>query len=208
MKRIVRVDMQALTPELVVWNVLTQGWLKKTLLAAVAACVLGGCTKTIEYEEEVALGDPPKNEVIKRREVLELVIDQLTPKWVFRRSELFLFEKPDPVWSDQLWPLYIEKSPDGQSYLLVAGIENSSVCVARGRPTSYYVTIEITRDKAIEIPTPERLEGKTTNLLLRFSRLPEGTRIVTMNEKERLNRMHGGVSERAQKILLSSNYGC
>lgn len=183
--------------------------LKRRIIPFVTVAVfcLCGCTKSIEYEEEVLLGDPPKIEVIKRREILELLIDQLSPKWTFRRSELFLFGKNKPVWSDHLRPLYLEKLPDEEGYLLVAGINSSIECYERGRPNSYYVTIKITKDKATEIPTPHYLQGKQTNLVLTVDRLPDAPRRISIAEKDKLNRL-GMFSERERKLLLSAKFGC
>lgn len=175
--------------------------------AILAIVYLSGCTKNIEYEEEVALGDPSKVEVIKRREVFELLIHQLSPQWRLRRSELFLFGKDEPVWSDHLRPLYLEKLPDGAGYLLVAGINSSIECYERGRPNSYYVTINIAKDKTTEIPTPQYLDGKLTNLVLTVDRLPDEFRKISIAEKDKLNRI-GIFSERERKLLLSSKFGC
>ncbi|MBI3524737.1 MAG: hypothetical protein HY066_09535 [Betaproteobacteria bacterium] len=182
---------------------------KRTIatLAMLAVLCLSGCTKVIEYEEEVILGNPPKIEVIKRREVLELLIDQLSPKWTFRKSELFLFGKNKPAWSDHLRPLYLEKLSDRNSYLLVAAINSSTECYKRGRPKSYYVAVIISPNGATETPLPQRLEGKASNLLWSTERLPKQLQKVLVAEKEKYTPI-GGLSEREHNLLLSSKFGC
>jgi hypothetical protein len=178
------------------------------VLAALVASLLCGCTKTVEYEEEVAMGDPPRIQTVQRREVLELVLHQFSPRWSFKRSELFLFGRREPDWSDQLWPLYLEESDDGKSYLLVAAINSSIACVSRGRPASKYVAVNITPSGASEIPIPARLNGKPSNLLLRFERIPNGVKRISIAEKDRLNNLYGGPSDDDKRLLLSKTFGC
>ena len=170
---------------------------------------LAGCSKEIDVFEEVELDNPKKIEIIKRRELYERVIHQLSPRWWKTRSEIFLFDKSNPDWSDNLRPLYLERLPENQGYLLVTGIESSTVCFQRGRPSSYYITFHLTHNGAKEIPTPSRLEGVPTNLLLSgvLYRKPANGRVFTLPEKTELTRL-GGYAERERKLLLTSKFGC
>lgn len=162
----------------------------------------------VEFEEEVMLGDPPRVEVIKRRIVKVLTNYQFDIRHRFARSELYLYGKREPVWSDALWPLYLEKLPNDEGYLLVAGIESGLECYRRGRPTSYYVTIKITPTETVEIPTPARLEGKSSNLLFRWGNIPDGRKHISLVEKEHLNNLYYKLYPRQKNLLLSSKFGC
>ena len=178
-------------------------------LLLLATLGLSGCTKEVVYREEVELTNPTKVEIVKRREVYERVLHQFKPRWWLVREEVFLLDLSKPSWSENLRPLYLERLPDTQGYLLVAGIENSAVCVQRGRPSSYYVTFHVTKDGAKEIPTPSRLDGVQTNLFLSSDliRKPANGREYTLTEKAELTRL-GGYSERERKLLLASKFGC
>jgi hypothetical protein len=178
-------------------------------LLLLTALWLSGCSKEVVYREEVELTNPNKVEIVKRREVYERVLYQFKPRWWLVHEEIFLFDRWRPAWSENLRPLYLERLPDAQGYLLVAGIDNSAVCVQRGRPASYYVTFHVTKDGAKEIPTPSRLDGVRTNLFLGsgLHRKPANGREYTLAEKAERTRL-GGYSERERKLLLASRFGC
>ncbi|MBK6631944.1 MAG: hypothetical protein IPG33_13510 [Betaproteobacteria bacterium] len=178
------------------------------LLILSLACGLVGCSKEVDYREEVALENPSRIEVISRRDVFERGYGAHGSGWWRNRSELFLFGKRSPVWSDNLRPLYLERLPDNQGYLLVTGIDNTDVCLQRNRPTSFYVTFHISPVSAKEVTTPARLEGVSTNLLLSVeNKRPANSEVFTLSEKAELTRL-GGYSERMRKLLLTSKYGC
>jgi len=169
---------------------------------------LTGCSKEVDYREEVALENPSNIEVISRRDVFERGYGAHGSGWWRIRSELFLFGKRNPIWSENLRPLYLERLPDNQGYLLVAGIDSTTVCYQRNRPDSFYATFHITPDGAKEVPTPARLEGVSTNLLLSAeNRQPANSQVFTLSEKAELTRL-GGYSDRMRKLLLTSKFGC
>lgn len=171
--------------------------------------VLTGCTKKIDFQEEAILDGSGKVEIVKRRYVYEYVFHQYRFIWAQKRSEIFLFDKSRPVWSEDLQPLYLERLPDNQGYLLVAGIESTVVCVQRGRPQSYYVAFHLSQEGGREIPVPQRLDGMPTNLLLPdvLRMKPANGEVFTLPEKEKLARLYG-YPEQMRKMVLSSRYGC
>lgn len=187
-------------------------WLHKTghagliLLFSVA---LTGCTKKIDFQEEAILDGSGKVEIVKRRYAYEYVFHQYRFIWAQKRSEIFLFDKLRPAWSADLKPLYLERLPANEGYLLVAGIESAIVCVQRGRPKSYYVAFHLTQDGGREIPVPQRLDGIPTNLLLPgvLGLKPANGEVFTLPEKEKLARLYG-YPEQMRKMVLSSRYGC
>lgn len=187
-------------------------WLRKTGHAGLIllfSIVLTGCTKTIDFQEEVVLDGSGKVEILKRRYAYEYVFHQYRFIWAQKRSEIFLFDKSRPVWSADLKPLYLERLPDNQGYLLVAGIDNPVVCIQRDHPSSYYVAFHLTKDGTQEIPFPKRLDGTATNLLLPgvLGLKPANGEVFTLPEKEKLARLYGS-PERMRRIILSSKYGC
>lgn len=167
-----------------------------------------GCSKELAYMEEVAFENPQRIEMIQRRDVFERGSGAHGSGWWRKRSELFLFNKRNPIWSENLRPLYLERLSENQGYLLVAGIDNTDVCYQRNRPNSFYVAFQITPNGAIEVPTPDRLEGVSTNLLLGVeNKEPANGRFFTLAEKSELARI-GGYSDRMRKLLLTSKFGC
>lgn len=166
----------------------------------------------VEYAEEVMLGDPPTLEVIRRREVLALRVNQLKPRWSYIRSEVFLFGQKQPVWSGRLRPLYLEKLPNDEGYLMVAGVDNGWECSERKSIglDSYYVTIKINPAEGVtEVATPARLEGKPSNLLFRWGNIPNGMERVSVAEKTRLNGLYYKPEPyRANILLATKQIGC
>ncbi len=178
-------------------------------LILLISIVLTGCTKKIDFQEEAILDGSGKVEIVKRRYAYEYVFHQYRFIWAQKRSEMFLFDKSRPVWSEDLKPLYLERLPANEGYLLVAGIDNPVVCIQRNHPSTYYVAFHITKEGTQEIPLPKRLDGTATNLLLPgvLGLKPANGEVFTLLEKEKLARLYGS-PERTRKIIISSKYGC
>jgi hypothetical protein len=154
---------------------------------------LTGCTKTVEWTEQVRLSDGSTVRVhsSSKNEVTTEIGGPSSAFPVEVKLRLLEQSPPAPQWVDQLEPILLERDPQTREFVLIATSVDERVWSKRGKPAMPYWQFRLTANGWREEVLSDFVFGKRTNLLLNPFWVDDEDELVTPEMKEEWSIKHG-----------------
>jgi len=134
----------------------------KLILIMSGAIVLTGCSKAIDFQEDVLMSDGAKME-INRVERLRLVCQELSCGWALDRSEIRMSGSTSKAWENRLVPLLLDKY-EGKYFLVATTIYCNDPVF--GHPNPDYIQFELSESGWKRTELKPYIFGRQANLLI------------------------------------------
>ena len=165
----------------------------KTLVLVGLIVGLMGCTKTVQWTEQVRLSDGSSVRVhsSSKNEVTTEIGGPSSAFPVEVRLQILEQSPPAREWVDQLEPILLERDLQTREFVLIATTGDERVWSKRGKPTMPYWQFRLTANGWREEVLSDFVFGKRTNLLLNPFWVDDEDETVTLEMKERWRVKHG-----------------
>jgi|GEM_PF-5503878 len=157
------------------------------MMVILAAAMMMGCSKKIDFHEEVLLSDGTKIK-INRFDHLRRACESFSCDWALDFSEIQIEGARYVSWKKRLIPLLLDKYRD--RYFLITTI---SSCRDKefGNPKPAYIQFELTESGWIKSEFNPIFYGRTANLLIAPDWDAGEVRMIDVPTKESRNKMAG-----------------